>query len=94
MVLKKILFLPVCLATCLTMSVVHADQLEMRSIANAPTGVSSPASGISMDSVLQRYGEPQNRVPAVGQPPITRWVYPDFTVYFEYRHVIHSVVHR
>jgi hypothetical protein len=29
----------------------------------------------------------------VGDPPITRWVYDRFTVYFENDRVIHSVVH-
>lgn len=30
---------------------------------------------------------------AVGQPPITRWDYRSFSVYFEYDHVINSVLH-
>jgi hypothetical protein len=30
----------------------------------------------------------------VGQPPITRWVFPTFVVYFEYQHVIHAVATR
>lgn len=34
---------------------------------------------------------PAERFAAVGQPPITRWVYPDFVVFFEYSHVIHAV---
>jgi hypothetical protein len=29
----------------------------------------------------------------VGQPPITRWDYREFSVYFEYDHVINSVRH-
>jgi len=28
----------------------------------------------------------------VGKPPISRWEYPGFVVYFEHEHVIHSVV--
>jgi hypothetical protein len=28
----------------------------------------------------------------VGKPPISRWEYPGFIVYFESDHVIHSVV--
>ena len=53
-----------------------------------------PRAGMSMDQVRARFGEPQTVVPAVGKPPITRWVYPDFTVYFEYDKVIHAVVNR
>lgn len=50
-----------------------------------------PQRGLSTSSVSQRYGEPGSRHPAVGQPPITRWDYADFSVYFEYDKVIHSV---
>jgi len=55
--------------------------------------------GISMDQVLARYGEPAERIAAVGgdrpqHPPITRWVYGDFTVYFEHDKVIDSVANR
>ena len=56
--------------------------------------VSMPRQGQSMDSVTQQFGEPQDRVPAVGEPPISRWVYDSFTVYFEHNLVIHSVIHR
>ena len=44
-----------------------------------------------MASVEARFGPPATRSSAVGQPPITRWDYPDFTVFFEYDHVVHSV---
>ena len=94
MVLKKFFLLPLFLASGLLMQTGYADELDVRSVGNAPAGVSSPVHGISMDAVLQRFGEPQNRIPAVGEPPITRWVYPDFTVYYEHHLVIHSVVHR
>jgi hypothetical protein len=94
MVLKKFFLLPLFLASSLFMQTGYADELDVRSVGNVPEGVSSPAHGLSMDAVLQRYGEPQNRIPAVGQPPITRWVYPDFTVYYEHNLVIHSVIHR
>ena len=32
--------------------------------------------------------------PAVGQPPITRWDFADYSVFFEYQHVIHAVPKR
>lgn len=53
-----------------------------------------PSSGLTMDAVRGRYGEPREIVPAVGEPPITRWIYDGFTVYFENNRVIHAVVHR
>lgn len=56
----------------------------------APADV--PKNGQKMDAVRARYGEPVSVDPAVGDPPITRWIYPGFTVYFEYDIVLHTVV--
>ncbi len=53
-----------------------------------------PRTGQSMDSVREHFGTPVREVPAIGEPPITRWVYNGFTVYFEHDRVIHSVAHR
>lgn len=50
-----------------------------------------PLRGMDMSKVLNELGEPIQRSPAIGKPPITRWVYPDRTVFFEYSHVIHVV---
>ncbi|MFZ5537473.1 MAG: phosphodiesterase [Pseudomonadota bacterium] len=69
------------LALCATIPATHA----------APP---VPERGQSMNSVLRHYGEPQQRIAAVGKPPISRWVYPEFTVYFEHHHTIHSVLHQ
>ncbi len=53
--------------------------------------VDVPSRGLTMAQVEQRYGAPTNRIAAVGQPPISRWVYPAFVVYFEHNLVIHAV---
>ena len=71
-----------------------ADELKVPA---ASGGADKPSSGMSMESVEAKYGAPTRRVPAVGgasaqQPPITRWEYPGFTVYFENNHVVHTVV--
>lgn len=50
-----------------------------------------PVRGMTMQQVAKDYGEPKEKRAPVGDPPITRWVYPDYTVYFEYKYVIHSV---
>jgi hypothetical protein len=47
---------------------------------------------MSMSQVASRFGDPITKVPAVGKPPISRWEYPGFVVYFERDHVIHSVI--
>lgn len=52
-----------------------------------------PGTGTTKSQVEAKYGPPQEQVPAIGHPPISRWVYDDFTVYFEYNHVVHSVFH-
>jgi hypothetical protein len=51
-----------------------------------------PERGARMSAIEARYGAPAERYPAVGQPPITRWDYPGFVVYFEYDRVIHAVL--
>jgi hypothetical protein len=53
-----------------------------------------PARGMSQERVERDFGEPQSRQSAVGEPPISRWEYADFIVYFEYDKVIHSVSKR
>lgn len=53
-----------------------------------------PERGTSMSSVRSRLGEPDRRVGPVGEPPITRWVYDRFTVYFEHDRVLHAVKNR
>lgn len=53
-----------------------------------------PERGTSMSSVRSRLGDPERRVGPVGQPPISRWIYDRFTVYFEHDRVLHSVKNR
>jgi hypothetical protein len=52
-----------------------------------------PDNGLTMSQVEQRYGTPAEKRSAVGEPPITRWVYDDYSVFFEHDLVIESVVH-
>lgn len=63
-------------------------------VPNNTSGVIRPTQGMTMQAVEQHYGQPEQKVAAVGEPPISRWVYPDFVVFFEYNLVIHSVVPR
>lgn len=53
-----------------------------------------PGNGMSMNDVLRRYGAPLRRLPPVGRPPISRWVYDRYTVYFEHDLTLTAVVHR
>lgn len=59
---------------------------------NANSSVERPGLGMLKPAVVSNYGEPLQRHPAVGNPPIERWDYETFSVYFEYDHVVHSVM--
>jgi len=74
------------------------DTLLLDAIAETPdntaVGILRPTRGQSMEQVYSKYGQAQQEMPAVGKPPITRWIYEKFTVYFEHNRVIETVVHR
>jgi hypothetical protein len=53
-----------------------------------------PNRGSTMAAVQGRFGEPTQRHATVGNPPITRWDYPQFSVYFENDRVLHAVLAR
>ena len=68
-----------------------ADTLLVESVQTA-AAVKRPTNGMLMEQVLQEYGEPQQRLGPVGDPPISHWVYDDFIVYYEHQRVIHAVI--
>ncbi len=51
-----------------------------------------PRSGMNKEQVEERYGSPQARRAAVGDPPISSWEYEHYVVYFEGDTVLRSVV--
>jgi hypothetical protein len=80
----------------LALTVVHPALAETLSTpTDTPaTAFERPDRGSSMATVQSRYGEPTTRHAAVGNPPITRWDYPQFAVYFENDRVLHAVLVR
>ena len=50
-----------------------------------------PRRGMDQEKVQSELGSPVEIKSAVGQPPITRWIYNDRVVYFEYSTVLHVV---
>lgn len=52
---------------------------------------SMPSRGMTMAQVEQYFGAPQQKLDPVGHPPISRWVYEGFIVYFEGQYVIHAL---
>jgi hypothetical protein len=84
----------------LAASQAHADTLLIDGIEmDRQRGEARPMPGLSMTAVESAYGSPSQRHAPVGgavaeQPPITRWDYPSFSVYFERDRVIHAVARR
>jgi hypothetical protein len=57
-------------------------------------GIIVPYKSMKQSEVREAYGEPMTVHAPVGQPPITRWDYPRFSVYFEYQATIHAVIRK
>lgn len=51
-----------------------------------------PQKSATMNQVRAQYGDPISESAAVGEPPITRWEYKNYVVYFEHQHVITTVL--
>lgn len=74
-------------------SISYADVLLIKRIQNSQS-VSTPSRGITMNQVVSQFGEPELKKSAIGEPPITEWKYKKFSVYFEHKWVITSVVYK
>ena len=61
-------------------------------VAIKPAGIETPHRGSTMTAVEQQFGAPANKSSPVGNPPITKWFYPNFVVVFENDKVLHAVV--
>ena len=77
---------------------VQADVLVIDNMIQVITDASKPQRGMPLEQILSQYGEPDQR--RISPPPytkknpkITHWHYSDFSVYFEYNRVLHSVIH-
>ena len=53
-----------------------------------------PGNGLTTADVRARFGEPLKIHSAVGDPPIVRWEYDRWSVYFEYDVVLFTVLHK
>lgn len=83
------------LAFAAVFGVAHADTLLIEGVEQAAaTRSERPASGLTKAEVEARFGAPTRMVAAVGDPPISRWEYNEFVVFFEYDKVIHAVSRR
>jgi len=71
----------------------QADVLLIEEVRQAER-MDLPQNGVSMSEVRAKYGEPDVTTPAVGDPPITRWDYDQWSVYFERDLVLFTVLHK
>jgi len=75
----------------------RAEQLLIERARAASAQPNLPTRGQTTDQVEKKFGAPQEKLePRGGQkrqwPVINRWVYPEFTVYFERQRVINVVL--
>jgi hypothetical protein len=75
----------------------RADMVQMPAGSSSSVSTASPRKGETMSEVARQFGEPQTKHPAVGgdsdkHPPITRWDYNGFSVFFEHSHVVDTVI--
>ena len=75
------------------MGTAGAETLKMDG-ASAMADDGRPTRGMTQASVESKFGSPASVKAPVGDPPITRWEYADFVVFFEYDKVIHAVLKR
>jgi len=87
------LLMPSIVLITLTSTTSHAETIKV------PVGqqsrdqqVERPTLGMHQNMVEKHFGAPLSLQEPKGTPPISRWEYEHFVVYFESDHVIHSVI--
>lgn len=91
---RMVLPLAIALATLAGFaSPLNADVLLIEEVRTAE-GMDLPANGMSQADVRSRFGDPERSHAPVGDPPITRWDYAGWSVYFEYDKVLSAVLHK
>ena len=78
-------------ALLLVSCVTYADVLLIEEV-RASDKMELPKNGYSKAEIENRFGAHEQKHPQVGDPPITRWDYDRFSVYFEFDLVITSVL--
>jgi len=94
--MRKLGALLIATVACGLTGLAAADTLQMGTTENASRfeHEGKPSRGMTQQRVEAEYGQPETRRQPVGDPPISRWEYPDFVVFFEYDRVIHAVTKR
>jgi len=74
-------------------SIARADVLLIEEVRQSER-MDLPVNGVGKDEVRARFGDPVQEHAAVGDPPISRWTYDNWSVYFEYDLVLFTVLHK
>ncbi len=87
------------LAASVTLPTIHyvgevkaADAVVIPLLEQGDHALPIPHNSQTKEQVKQKFGEPQQKIAAVGNPPISRWVYEKYTVFFENDLVLHTVL--
>lgn len=72
-------------------ALVPADVLLIDEVRQADN-MDVPTNGMTTADVRARFGQPGKTHQPVGDPPITRWDYGQWSVYFEYDRVLFTVI--
>lgn len=76
----------------LALQAVNADVLIIDEVRQAGR-MDLPVNGQNKAAVEAKFGVPVQKLPPVGDPPISSWKYDTYSVYFEYDLVLFSVLH-
>ena len=71
---------------------IYADVLLIEEVRQSEL-LELPKNGQDKATVEAKFGTPAEKLPAVGEPPITSWQYDSYNVYFEYDLVLFAVLH-
>ena len=66
----------------------YADSLLLNSL----EGVTRPNRGMELKDVVKIFGQPKTKSESIGNPPISRWDYGTYIVFFEHNRVIDAMV--
>ncbi len=80
------------LTLALSFQAINADVLIIDEVRQAER-MELPKNGQSKASIEAKFGTPQQKLAAVGEPPISSWKYDNYSVYFEYDLVLFTVLH-
>jgi hypothetical protein len=77
---------------CAAGHITHAQGIKIPVGQQPDTAATLPQRGATQTALETQRGHPLHKTAAVGNPPISRWDYAGYSVYFERDTVIHSIV--